>query len=248
MERITRQLVKYRYLRLLVRLVVQVRQLQNRYQVKLTDKLKPLTTGFALLVLVNLVVIFLCNWKIESDTENLVFRDLNKVPQSKVGLVLGTSRRLTNGSPNPYFYNRIDAAVELYKAGKIKYILVSGDNGSIYYNEPRDMKKALVDRGVPEEAIYQDYAGFRTLDSVIRCKEIFGQERFTVISQEFQAKRAVYIARNHGIETFGYNAQDVGYRGVKVKLREMLARVKAFIDINILMEQPKFLGEKIKIQ
>jgi SanA protein len=199
-------------------------------------------------VFVNLLVITICNWKVESASQHLVSRDLSQIPPSKVGLLLGTSKYLRSGEANPYFYNRIDAAAELYQAGKIEYILVSGDNGSIYYNEPRDMKKALLERGIPEKSIYMDYAGFRTLDSVIRCKEIFGQHRFIVISQEFHTKRAVYIARTHGLETFGYNAKDVQYQGLELSLREKLARVKAFIDVNILMEKPRFLGERIPIK
>jgi SanA protein len=151
--------------------------------------------------------------------------------------------------PNQYFYNRIKAAVELYESGKIDRIIISGDNSTKYYNEPQDMKEALMEHGIPENRIYQDYAGFRTLDSVIRCKEIFGQNQITIISQKFHNARAVFIARHHQIEAIGYNAKDVNKAaGFKTNVREILARVKLFIDLYVLDQQPKFLGEKIEIQ
>lgn len=209
---------------------------------------KALLYGIATLVVINLSIIGYCNWRIERASAHEIYADVTLVPANKVGLLLGTSKWLRNGQPNLYFKYRIDAAVELYQAGKIKYILVSGDNRTVYYNEPRDMQRELIKRGVPEAAIYLDYAGFRTLDSVVRCKEIFGQEHFTVISQEFHNRRAIYIAKQKGFGIIGYNAKDVTvHSGFKTMLREKFARVKAFIDLNVLMEQPRFLGEKIVI-
>ena len=173
---------------------------------------------------------------------------MQKVPTNKVGLVLGTSKWLKDGRPNLYFKYRIQAAYDLYKAGKIKYILVSGDNSFKNYNEPREMHNALVDLGVPSEAIVLDFAGFRTLDSVVRCKKVFGQQNVTIISQPFHNKRALYIASNYGMQAIGYNAKDVNlYSGLKTQLREKLARVKVFIDLYIINKQPKFLGDKIEI-
>ncbi len=185
-------------------------------------------------------------WAIETLSHKYTFQEVEQLPDKKVGLLLGTSKRLRSGAPNPYFYHRIDAAVQLYKAGKVKYILVSGDNGSKYYNEPRDMQQALLARGVPQEAIYLDFAGFRTLDSVIRCKEIFGQSDITIISQGFHNKRAIFISRALGINAVGYNAKDVK-QNTKVAMREILARVKALLDLYILGTQPRFLGEAIQI-
>lgn len=194
-----------------------------------------------------ILAILVCNWTVEGFSNEYTFQEVQKTPSNDVGLVLGTSKRLKSGSPNPYFYNRIDAAVQLYKAGKVKYILVSGDNGSRYYNEPLDMKKSLVEKGIPKEAIYMDFAGFRTLDSVIRCKEIFGQSSFTVISQGFHNKRAVFISRMMGIDAIGYDAQDVKNESMKMSVREVFARVKTFLDIYILDTKPRFLGEAITI-
>jgi len=109
------------------------------------------------------------------------------------------------------------------------------------------MKDELIKRGIPTDKIYLDYAGFRTFDSMYRMREIFGQVRFTVISQEFHNRRAVYIGKRLGLDVIGYNAKDVdAYNGFKTKLREKLARAKLFLDI-MINKKPKFLGEKISI-
>jgi SanA protein len=165
-----------------------------------------------------------------------------------VGLLLGTSKFLSKGISNPYFQNRIKAAVNLFNAGKIKYIIISGDNAHLSYNEPRDMKKELLSYGIPDSCIFPDYAGFRTFDSVIRCREIFGQEAFTIISQQFHNERAIYIARHNNIAAIGFDAEDVdSYNGFKTNVRELFARVKVFIDIFVIHQEPKFLGDKIQI-
>ena len=165
-----------------------------------------------------------------------------------MGLLLGTSRYLGTGQPNPYFDNRIEAAGELFQAGKISFIVASGDNEHHSYNEPVLMQKELIRRGVPEEAIFLDYAGFSTLDSIVRVKKIFGQQSFTVISQQFHNERALYIAEHHSLRAIGYNAQGVeGPVGLRTTVREYLARVKALLDLHILDTQPRYLGEEIAI-
>ncbi|MEH6512446.1 SanA/YdcF family protein [Maribacter arcticus] len=200
------------------------------------------------LCLVLLLVILACNFIISSTTGDKTYSDINTIPPNRVGLVLGTSNRISNGSSNPYYTYRIDATVALYKAGKIKFILVSGDNGSIYYNEPNTIKKDLIKAGIPEEVIFLDYAGFRTLDSMVRAKFIFGLDNVTVISQKFHNERAIYIAHQKGLKAIGFNAQDLSTsQGFKVHLREYLARVKVFIDM-ILNTQPKFYGATIEIK
>lgn len=174
--------------------------------------------------------------------------DISKLNSVKVGLVLGTSRNVKGGSRNTFFFNRIDAAVELFESGKIKYIIVSGDNGEKDYNEPQDMREELVKKGIPDSVIFLDYAGFRTLDSVIRAREIFGQKTFIIISQKFHNERAVYLARKNGIEAYGYNAKEVEpMQGVKTKVREFFARDKVFVDL-LFGVDPKFMGEKVKIE
>ena len=190
-----------------------------------------------------------CHQLVVKTTNPYLFQDLTQIPHNKVGLVLGTSKRLSNGSPNQYFYNRIHAAVDLYKSGKIDRIIISGDNSTRYYNEPKDMKEALMEKGIPQKVIYLDYAGFRTFDSVIRCKEIFGQTQVTIVSQKFHNARAIFVARHHQIEAVGYNARDVNKAaGFKTNAREVLARVKLFLDLYITHQQPKFLGDKIEIE
>ena len=200
-----------------------------------------------MLFVVALAFIFYSNYKIEHESQEFVTSDFTKLPNEKTGLLLGTSKTLSNGSPNYYFKFRIDAAAELFKAGKIQNIIVSGDNSVEHYNEPEDMKFALIAAGIPENKIFEDFAGFRTLDSVVRAKEIFGQNSYIIISQKFHNERAVFLARENGINAFGYNAKDVNkYAGLKTNLREYLARVKVFVDF-LTGKEPKFGGEKIVI-
>lgn len=203
---------------------------------------------FCLIAITGLFTL-ICNLRVSYTTEPYLFQEATLTPHNKVGLVLGTSKKLSNGLPNQYFNNRIQAAVDLYKAGKIDRLIISGDNSTRYYNEPQDMKEALMEKGVQENNIYMDYAGFRTFDSVIRCKEIFGQNQITIISQKFHNARAVFIARHHQIEAIGYNAKDVNKAsGLKTNMREVLARVKLYIDLFVINQKPKFLGEKIEIK
>ena len=202
------------------------------------------------LIFFGLSVLFVlyANYTIDYEAEDNVTSDIGNLPNEKVGLLLGTSRILANGKPNPYFVNRIEAAAELYHAGRIQNIIASGDNSRKNYNEPEDMKNALIKLGVPADKIYEDFAGFRTLDSVIRAKEIFGQDSFIVISQRFHNERAIYLAHQNGITAYGYNAKDVDKdAGFKTNVREKFARVKVFWDFFFGVE-PKFGGEKILIK
>lgn len=193
-------------------------------------------------------VIVYCNKTVEDAIHNTTYSNINEIPYCQTALLLGTSPKLKNGKDNPYFSYRIEAAAQLYKAGKIKYIIISGDNSRQNYNEPEAMKQALIQQSVPGNIIYLDYAGFRTLDSVVRTKEIFGQDSITVISQQFHNERAIYLAQEYGIYAIGYNAQDVSkYFGLKTQVREYLARVKMFMDV-LINKQPHFLGEKIEIK
>jgi len=196
---------------------------------------------------ISVLFIFWSNFKINAESEDYVTSELSKLPNEKTGLLLGTSKTLSNGVPNAYFFNRIFAAANLYKSGKVQNIIVSGDNSKKDYNEPEEMKNELVKAGVPADKIFEDFAGFRTLDSVIRAKEVFGQNSYIIISQRFHNERAVYLARKHGIEAFGYNAEDVNkYAGLKTNAREKLARAKVFWDFMFGVE-PKFGGDKVLI-
>jgi SanA protein len=199
------------------------------------------------ILLITAFVVF-ANFQIERSGRELVFNDINKIRHNKVGLLLGTSKYFRSGQPNQFYVNRITAATELLSAGKIDFIVISGDNSEKYYNEPRDMKNDLLKMGIPESRIILDYAGFRTYDSIIRLDKVFGQKSFIIISQRFHNLRAVYIAKSFGLDAIGYNAKDVDkYSGFKTRLREKFARVKVFIDL-FVHKEPKFLGEKIEIK
>src|SRR6056297_1189235 len=199
------------------------------------------------LPLVFILGIFALNSYIEISTEPYIYDNLENIPKNEVGLLLGTSKYSIYGGENLFYRNRIEAAVELYENDKIDYIIVSGDNSSEEYNEPANMKNDLLKKGVSEENIFLDYAGFRTLDSVVRSKEVFGQEKITVISQKFHNERAVFIAMSRDIDAIAYNAKSVSFKyGLKTQIREYFARVKMLLDI-VVNKQPKFLGEKMLI-
>lgn len=186
-------------------------------------------------------------WIVRS-TRSRLFSDLTKVPHHRIALVLGTSHRTREGDPNPYFEKRIETAAELYTKGKIDHLILSGDNRTIYYNEPMAMLKALLKKGVPASAITLDYAGLRTLDSIVRCKEIFGQNKFIIITQPFHSYRALFISRYHNINAIAMVAEEPDFEySVKVRIREYLARTKAVLDLYVLKTSPKFLGEKERI-
>lgn len=200
--------------------------------------------GLLLLV----IVIAVCDRLIRDGAEPFLFGRIEDVPSNEAGLVLGTSHRARGGGANPYFNHRIAAASALWHEGKVRYLLLSGDNGTMSYNEPREMRRALMANGVDSTRIVLDFAGFRTLDSVVRAKEVFGQQRFTVISQRFHTERAVYLARHLGIEAVGFNAAEPPpSHGIRVWLRERLARLKVFVDL-MLGTAPKFLGDPVPLE
>jgi SanA protein len=185
---------------------------------------------------------------VSSSADQRIYIETENIPYNKVGLLLGTSKYSGPGLINQFYKFRIDAAVALFKSGKIDYIIVSGDNRHESYNEPREMRKNLIEAGVPEDRIILDFAGFRTLDSVIRSKEVFGQKSITIISQTFQIERAIFIAVRNDIDAIGYAARDVSNVWAYANfIREYLARVKLMMDIYLFNTQPKFLGEKIEI-
>ena len=194
-----------------------------------------------------LATIFLCNRTIVDAARGKVYSDLKAIPFNRVGLLLGTSKLGRRGYNNPFYTYRIDAAIQLLKEGKIKYLVISGDNSRKEYNEPGSMRRDLIDAGIDSSVIYLDYAGFRTFDSVIRLREIFDQDSVTIISQQFHNERAIYIASKEGISAIGFNAREVsGKQGVTTQLREKLARVKVILDF-WFGTKPKFLGSKIII-
>ncbi len=211
-------------------------------------KIKKIFRWLFILFLLGILVIWGSNQLVKQSAKGLLYTSASDVPPHKVALVLGTIKTLRSGYTNMFFVYRINAAAALYQAGKVRHFILSGDNHVEGYDEPSDMKAALMAKGVPASAITLDYAGFRTLDSIVRAKEVFGQNNLIVVSQPFHNERALFIARHHGIEAVGFNARTAAYRyGYKVYLREYLACVKAVLDVYVLKTQPKFLGPKVEI-
>ena len=203
-----------------------------------------LTAG---IVLLGLGVLAYANITAVWASRGCLFDEAAALPKTHVGLVFGTSDRV-NGLENLYFRYRIDAAETLWKAGKLDALIVSGDNSSKYYNEPGKMKQALIERGIPAGRIVCDYAGLRTLDSVVRAKEIFGLDSIVFISQRFQNERAIYLAQANGMHAIGFNARNVAtHAGLKTQLREIGARVRMWLDVHLLGTRPRFLGRKIPL-
>jgi len=200
------------------------------------------------LILAGAAGIFACEWWIAHTAEERCFETVDSIPAAPVAVVLGAASRLSDGRPNLFYLPRMEAAAALFKAGKVKALIVSGDNSTQDYDEPTDMKRVLINMGVPAEKIVCDYAGFRTLDSVVRAKEVFGQQRVIFVSQRFHNARAIYLARAFGMDAWGLDAQKVPVAlSIKTHLREKLACVKAVLDVNVLHTRPKFIGEKVKV-
>tara|TARA_R110002012_G_scaffold319021_1_gene538451 strand:+ start:772 stop:1419 length:648 start_codon:yes stop_codon:yes gene_type:complete len=210
-------------------------------------KMKTILKRFFVILTLLLITIIISNVIVIKCAKDKTFNRTSQIPFNKVGLVLGANKYFSNGSINLYYKYRLEAAIKLYKANKISYLLISGDNSTKDYDEPNMFKTDLIKKGIPEAHIFLDQAGFRTLDSVIRAKAIFGQHSITIISQKFHNQRAIYLAKKHHIEAIGFNANDVAKSvGFKTRVREYFAKTKAVIDV-IINKQPKFLGDKIAI-
>lgn len=213
--------------------------------------MKPIVKRAFIIVMTSILClmffILFINYRVKLIADGKIFTDVQAIPENSVALVLGTSHYLVNGHPNEYFTTRIDAAAELYFAHKVRKILVSGDNSQANYNEPEEMKNELVKKGIPSEDMVLDYAGFRTFDSMVRAREIFGLNNFIVVSQQFHCERAIYIAHAKHIDVTAYAAKDPVYTSTKTSLREYPARVSAFLDCYILRTRPHFYGEKINV-
>ncbi|WP_055435217.1 SanA/YdcF family protein [Lacinutrix algicola] len=214
---------------------------------RLKTKLLKYTKRLSIITALTVIFAVICNGIIIYNAEGKTFSDIKNIPKNKVGIVLGASK-FTNGNRiNLYYKYRLEAAEALYNSGKIEYILISGDNSRKDYDEPSTFKNDLIAKGIPEHKIFLDYAGFRTLDSMVRAKAIFSLTECTIISQKFHNERAIYLAQKNDINAIAFNAKNItGRYGLKTNLREHLAKTKAVIDI-LFRVQPKFLGKKIDI-
>ena len=201
----------------------------------------------ALLLLIALITLT-CNIMISSSTRSRIYSDAAVLPANDVGLVLGSGPPGNPLYPNPHFKVRTQAAAYLYRIGKVKHLLLSGDNSRPGYSEPSDMKAALLKLGVPETALTLDYAGFRTLDSVARAREVFGLSNLTIITDDFHAGRAVFLARHFGVDAVAYSPEPVPLKwSAQVRMREVAARVRAVADVSVLNKQPRYLGPAVRI-
>ena len=199
--------------------------------------IKILACCFGAFAIICLALMLLCNQIVVNNAEGKVFSDIDSIKYNKVGLLLGTTpqARITKVK-NYFFIYRIDAAEELYKAGKIERILISGDENSLDgVNEPECMRDSLVARGVPVGDIILDGKGYRTISSIVNANKVYGLNSFTVISQEFHNERALYQAEHLGLDVENlqaYNAKmPQSRRAYITTIREYFARVKMFLDI-----------------
>jgi SanA protein len=211
-------------------------------------KLKRWLKYFGIVFLTLAVLSFFWNWWVGYSVRDRIFEEIDDIPHQHVAMLLGTAKYARGGQENLFYKYRIEAISKLYTGEKVYYILVSGDNSTMYYNEPQTMKNDLIAAGIPDSNVVEDYAGFRTLDSMVRSKAVFGQDQILVVSQRFHVERALFLGKARGIEAIGFCAQDVpmGY-GIKTNIREHFARIKMFVDLYILNKQPKFLGEPVHI-
>ncbi len=213
-------------------------------------RVRALARAIAILAVVCVLVLpMAADLFISAATSHDIADRVDAVEPTPVALILGTART-HRGQPNQFYRARIEAAAELFHSGRVRGILVSGDNATIYYNEPQAMRKDLIALGVPDEFITLDYAGFRTLDSVVRAKRVFGQDHIVVVSQRFHVERAVFLAQHYGIHATGLAAPDPTTQSTTlVRTREVFARVAALLDV-LTRRGPRFLGapETVKLR
>ena len=212
--------------------------------------IKKLLNAIFFFVIIFAILVLSIDSLIKDSSKGKIYADIKNIPAKRVGVLLGTAKYIKKGKINYFYKYRIDATTKLFKAGKIKAILVSGDNASRYYNEPARMRRDLIKQGIPKDKIYLDFAGFRTLDSIQRAREIFGLKSYIIISQKFHLERAIFIANKSGVDAIGFAAKDFPSTkaALRMRLREYLARTKAFLDIYILHTVPKFFGKYEKIE
>ncbi len=181
------------------------------------------------------------NWSVERTTASRIYESVDRVPARRVGVVLGTAPRTKRG-PNPFFERRLDAAAALYRAHKVRCLLVSGDHGTPYYNEVKAMRAGLIRRGVPRDRIALDHAGFRTLDSLVRARKVFGVTDAVVVTDGFHLPRALYLAGANGIDAVGFGSVPVSTRVAPwPATRELAARALMMVDVAV-GRGPRFLG------
>lgn len=190
------------------------------------------------------VILGLANRWVINSTDAYLYDDSSLMPENEVGLVLGCSPFLRDGGPSPQFHGRMQAAAELYRLGKVRRLIASGANPDSRYNEPKKMREALLELGVPSEAIVMDFAGDSTFDSIARAQVVFQLPRVTIVTQKYHGYRALFLARKTGVQAVAYAAPFAGQsgHGFRHPPREILARLLAVLDLFVLRTQPRLLG------
>ncbi|NMP27152.1 outer membrane permeability protein SanA [Rahnella sp. SAP-1] len=208
--------------------------------------IKRLIVSFISICVVMLIIaIGLDRW-ISWRTQDYIYDEVQELPYRQVGVVLGTAKYYRTGVINQYYLYRMQGAINAYNSGKVKYLLLSGDNALQSYNEPMTMRRDLMAAGIPSSDIVLDYAGFRTLDSIVRTRKVFDTNDFLIITQRFHCERALFIALHMGIQAQCFavpSPKDI----LTVRVREIFARLGALNDLYLLKRQPRFLGPLIPI-
>ena len=190
---------------------------------------------FSITILVILaIIVALCNISVDRNAEGRTFSNINDVPTMQTALLLGTNPKTRDGKrPSSFYLARINATAELYKHGKFRQLIISGDRRE-GYDEPQTMRHDLIERGVPDSIIMMDGQGYRTLLSLRNSKQYFGVHDMIIISQKWHNERSIFLADKMNIKAVGYNADDVRHpRAIWTHIRELLARVKLFIDLYV---------------
>jgi SanA protein len=196
-------------------------------------------------VLVLAAAVLLANLFVIADTNSSIYESATAVPVAPVALVLGASVA-SNGVLSPVMKERADAALLLYNTHKVSKILVSGDDGTPFYDEVYPVGKYLLGAGVPQSDIFLDYAGFDTYSSMYRAKAVFDVSSMIVVSQRFHLPRALFIAHSLGITATGFDASQPGELYLSNSLREIPAVIKALFDVAIA-RVPKYLGQTFPV-
>ena len=190
---------------------------------------------FSIAILVILaIIVALCNISVDRNAEGRTFSNIDDVPTMQTALLLGTNPKTRDGKrPSSFYLARINATAELYKHGKFRQLIISGDRRE-GYDEPQTMRHDLIERGVPDSIIMMDGQGYRTLLSLRNSKQYFGIHDMIIISQKWHNERSIFLADKMNIKAVGYNADDVSHpRAIWTHIRELLARVKLFIDLYV---------------
>jgi len=193
--------------------------------------MKDLFKKITWLVVILLFFVMAINFRIENAYDGYIFKKSDQLPDIETALVLGASVK-PNKEMSDVFKDRVDVSIDLYRNGKVKKILVSGDSKDVYYDEVGAAQKYLLKEGIPQDDIILDKSGFDTYMSINRAKEVFGLDSFIIVTQNFHLPRAIYIARKLGIDAYGVSA-DLHRYDIEERMfyREKLANVKAFFDV-----------------